>query len=248
MASPYWNALKLLNQVAGELGLPQYTTVTGISDVQSVQLLALLNSAGNELQLYYPWEQFMKEWLFATVPDQGGYTLPDDWDYFIDQTQWDRTNHWPLLGPKSPQEWAWLKGGLIAAAPRTRYRVQDNEFKIWPVPATGSTPLNLALEYIRKNWVVTDQVGVPTETDMITKDGDVLEYNPWLLNKYVKLKFYELKGFDTTGVQSDFMRIFNSLTGKDVGAPILSLARQQTNQYIGPWSVPDGSWNVYGGP
>jgi len=248
MASPYWNALKLLNQVAGELGLPQYTTVTGISDVQSVQLLALLNSAGNELQLYYPWEQFAKEWNFMTVANQGSFPLPDDWGYFTDQTQWDRTNHWPLLGPKSAQEWAWLKGALIAPMPRTRYRVQDNEFKIYPVPTTGSTPYNFVMEYIRKTWVVTDVAGVPTETDMITKDGDVLEYNPWLLNKYVKLKFYELKGFDTTGVQSDFMRVFNSLTGKDVGAPVLSLVRSSISPYLGPWSVPDGSWNVFPGP
>jgi hypothetical protein len=99
------------------------------------------------------------------------------------------------------------------------------------------------MEYISKNWVIHEGT---TEVDMITSDGDIVMYNPWLMIKFVKFKFYELKGLQTTGVQADFMRVFNSLTGKDTGAKILSLSPQVTSQYIGPWSVPDGSWNVYG--
>jgi hypothetical protein len=239
MSVGYWSALAVLKQVAGELGLPQAPTIVGISGVQSIQLLSLLNSAGNELQLYYPWEQFSKEWVFPTVVGQADYDLPDDWSYFRDQTQWDRTDHWPLLGPKSPQEWAWLKGSLVAALPRQRFRVADNKFKLWPVPGTPS--VTLAMEYVVKNWV---HPATGPDVDMITLDGDTLLYNPWLLIKFVKFKFYELKGFPTTGVQADFMRIFNSLTGKDVGAKILSLSPRYTSQYLGPWSVPDGSWDV----
>ena len=233
----YWTAIDVLKQVTGELGLSRIPTVTGLSDVQSVQLLSLLNSAGNELMLYYPWEQFATEWTLTTVIGQSDYDLPTDYNYFTDQTQWDRTNHWPLLGPKSPQEWAWLKGAFVAALPRQRYRIQNNKFKLHPVPAGN---LNLAMEYITKNWV--DSGGALT--DMITQDGDILKYEPWLLIKFVKFKFYELKGFNTTGVNADFMRVFNNLTGKDTGAKILSLSPQIQSQYIGPWSVPDGSWNV----
>jgi len=243
MAS-YWSAIRILQQTAGELGLPQIPTITGLSDVQSVQLLSLLNAAGNELLMYYPWEQLANEWTFTTVENQTDYDLPTDYKYFTDQTQWDRTNRWPLLGPKSPQEWAWLKGSLVAALPRMRFRVQDDKFKLFPRP--GATPFTMAMEYIKCNWLSTTSGGVTTETDMITQDGDTLFYDPWLLIKFVKFKFYELKGFDTTGVNADFMRVFNSLTGKDTGAKILSLSPQIQTQYLGPWSVPDGSWNIYG--
>lgn len=246
MTVGYWSALQVLTQVAGELGLPRPTTVVGLTDVQSVQLLSLLNSAGNELQLYYPWEQFTKEWVFDTEFDRAEYDVPDDYKYFTDQTQWDRTDHWPLLGPKSAQEWAWLKGALVAALPRLRFRVMKNQFVIWPTPkATGSpATYNLAMEYVSKYWVNNEEP--PLEKDMITLDNDILLYDPWLLIKFVKFKFYELKGFQTNGVNADFMRVFNSLTGKDVGAKILSLSPKMTSQYLGPWSVPDGSWNVYG--
>lgn len=245
--SRYWTTLQVLNQVAGELGLPQVPTITGLENAQSIQLVSMLNSAGNELLLYYPWEQFHKEWTFTTETGVGEYALPDDWNYGVDQTQWDRTNHWPLIGPKSPQEWAWLKGGLLAAAPRIRFRIQNNLFKLWPVPSLQSPPgqFNIAQEYITKNWLITTPAnGAPVAANMIVLDSDELLYDPWLLVKYVKFKFYELKGFDTTSVQADFMRVFNTLTGKDTGAPILTLAPQGVSQYIGPWSVPDGSWNV----
>jgi hypothetical protein len=244
MANNYWSAKQVLNQVAGELGIPQVSSVVGLTDVQSIQLLSLLNSGGNELMLYYPWEQFTKEWEFTTVLNQSDYELPDDYNYFVDQTQWDRTNHWPLLGPKTAQEWAWLKGSLVAPLPRLRYRVQENLFKIYPTPTSNTSPpaFKLAMEYVSRNWVLAN---TGTEYSMILADGDILQYNPWLLIKFVKFKFYELKGFSTAGVNGDFMRVFNSLTGKDTGAQKLSLSPQQNFVgYIGPWSVPDGSWNV----
>jgi len=241
----YWTALQVLTQVAGELGLPQPTTVTGLSDVQSIQLLSLLNSGGNELMLYYPWEQFLKDWTFDTVFDQSDYDLPVDCNYLVDQTQWDKTNRWPLLGPKSAQEWAWLKNSLIATLPRMRYRIASNKFMLYPAPsAQGSPPTHtLNIQYISTGWVKRASGEV---TDLISLDGDTLLYNPWLLVKFVKFKFYELKGFATTGVNADFMRVFDNLTGKDTGAKILSLSPQMISPYIGPWSVPDGSWNIYG--
>ncbi len=245
--SRYWTSLAVLNQVAAELGLPQVVTVLNPESVQSTQLLAMLNSAGNELVTYYPWEQLKREWTFDTEDGKGDYALPDDWCYNIDQTQWDRSNHWPLIGPKSPQEWAWLKGGLLAAAPRIRFRIQNMMMKLWPVPSQGDSPgvHTISQEYVSRNWVeVVPANGAPFLGDMVQGDNDVLQFDPWLLIKYVKYKFFELKGFDTSGVQSDFMRIFNSLTGKDVGAPVLNLAPRPMSQYLGPWSVPDGSWNV----
>jgi len=236
----YWTTLEVLKQTAGELGLPIPATIVGTDDVQATQLLSLLNSAGNELMLYYPWEQFRKEWLVTTVDGEGSYSLPSDYNYFIDQTQWDKTNHWPLLGPKSAQEWSWLKNALIAALPRLRYRISQNKLLIWPVPKDDYT---LSFEYVVSNWV---QPTVGDPKTMTAADSDMLLYNPWLLVKYVKFKLFELKGLPTVGPNADFMRVFNNLTGKDTGAPILSLSPQTTSQFLGPQSIPDGSWNVFG--
>jgi hypothetical protein len=237
----YFSALAIIRQVAGELGLNQPTSLVGTLDVQTSQLVALLNAAGNELLTYYPWEQLVKEWSFNTVNGQEAYTVPDDYSYFTDQTQWDRTNRWPLLGPKSPQEWAWLKGSLVAALPRQRWRMSGDRFIVWPVP--GSNSFNFSMEYITCNWVNVNGLGI-TFSSLVQNDADIILFDQWLVIKFVKLKFYELKGFKTVGVAADFQRTFNALTGKDTGADKLSLAPTFTSQYIGPNSVPDGSWNV----
>jgi hypothetical protein len=234
----YWPAIDIVTQVCGELGLEIPTDVASTDDKLAIQIRALLNSAGNELITYYPWEQFVRQYPFTTVDGQQAYELPTDWAYFIDQTQWDRTNHWPLMGPKTAQEWAWLKGGLLAAAPRTRFRVMQNEIYLHPVP--GATPYDLNMEYICKDWLMHS--GTPD--DMVTANGDIIQFYPWLIIKFVKLKFYELKGFDTGSVVSEFMRVFNSMTGKSRGAPVLSLAPRFPPMFIGPWNVPDGSWDV----
>jgi hypothetical protein len=234
----YWPALQIIQQVAAELGLPRPETIVATTDVQINQLVALANASGNELILYYTWEQFIKEWTWTTVDGQESYDVPEDYLYFTDQTQWDQTNHWPLLGPKSPQEWAWLKGGLLAAAPRMRYRVYQNQFWLWPVPS--ATPFDMSMEYVIKNWVLHDAA----ETDLIVADGDEVMYHPWLFMKFLKLKFYQLKGFDTTSTEADFMRLFMSLSGKSKGAPVLSLAPLAPPLFIGPWSIPDGSWDT----
>lgn len=242
----YWTALELLQQVAQELGLPRPDTLVGTTDVQVNQLTALLNASGNELLTYYTWEQFIKEWTFSTIDTQESYDLPEDWLYFTDQTQWDRTNHWPLLGPKSPQEWSWLKGGLLAAAPKMRYRVYQDKFWLWPVP--GSSSFDMAMEYVVKNWCTNAGSPDPVPADMVLADGDTVMYHPWLFMKFLKLKFYELKGFDTSAVSNDFLRIFQSMTGKSKGAPKLSLAPLFPPIFIGPWSIPDGSWDTGTGP
>lgn len=243
----YWTALAIINQIAGELGMTKVQTLYNPDTTeaeQSSQLLAALQSAGNELLLYYPFEEFRKEWAFQLIADQGAYDLPPGWSYFIDQTQWDRTNHWPLLGPKSAAEWAWLKGGLLASFPRMRYRVMGNKFQIWPIPASNSE-FNLAMEYMSDNWVqnTNSQDGLPNAA-LVNNDGDICWYHPWLLIKFTKLKWSQLKGINVPSAQADFQRIWDSLKGKDVGAPVLSLTPQQTPFLIGPWSIPDGSWNV----
>jgi hypothetical protein len=235
-----WTGLAVVRQAAGELGLPLPSTLVTSTDQTAILLTALLNTSGNELSMFYPWQQLLKQWEFNTVNGDADYALPTDWGYALDQTQWDGTNRWPLAGPKTPQEWAWLKHGNVATFPRTRYRILDNELHIIPTP--GATAIAISMEYVKNTWVYNSGAG--TYASMVTLDAETVQYNPWMLVKYIKLKFFELKAFDTSAVRSDFMRVFNSLTGKDKGAPVLSLTGNRQPEFIGVWSIPDGNWNV----
>jgi|LNFM01.1.fsa_nt_gb hypothetical protein len=233
--------LEIIRQVSGEVGIPRPSAAVSALDTSTQQLLTLLKSAGFELTIYYNWEQLTKEWQQTTTASVDSYALPADFSYFTDQTQWDRTNRWPLLGPKSGQEWQWLKGGLLASGPRIRYRLRGGKFLIHPVPTSA---LDLRAEYISSYWIETDPIGSEVYKGTITADSDIPVLDFWLLVKYLKYKFWAAKGFDTTSYRDDFLMVFDSLTGKDKGAPLLSLSPKQTPMLVGYHSVPDGSWNT----
>ena len=233
-----------------EMGLPKPVEAVASADVTVQQMVALLNRAGAEMVLGYPWEQLTKEYVFNTATateSADGKTfnvpLPGDWCYFLDQTQWDRTNHWPLLGPKTAQEWQWLKGGLLSSGPRIRYRVVSGKLELFP---TDSTQSEIAMEYVSTNWLAS---GTQTNTfyDEIQDDSNLILFDPWVTTAYIKLKYWEAKGLDTTAYSQDFLNVWQARIGKNKGAPVLTLAPRARTMLIGINNIPDGSWNVGNG-
>lgn len=248
-------ALWVVQQAMVEMGLPKPVELAASQDATVQQMLALLNRAGTDMVLGFPWEQLIKEWVLETVDGQGGYDMPSDWDYFLDQTQWDRTNHWPLMGPKTAQEWQWLKGGLLSSGPRLRYRVLSGKFELWPVPSAintpspaseGFVPWTIAMEYVSNTWL-KDANLANTYYSEVENDTDLVLLDPWVLSAYLKLKYWEAKGLNTTAYTKDFLGTWESRIGKNKGAPMLTLAPRARTMLIGINNIPDGSWNVGNG-
>jgi len=243
------NVLWCVQQSMTEMGLPKPVEVVASSDATVQQILALLNRAGADLVIGFPWEQLTKEHKIITQEDVGAYPMPSDWSYYLDQTQWDRTNHWPLLGPKSAQEWQWLKGGLLSSGPRTRYRVVGGKFEIWPIPAAGTgttVGAELAMEYVSDAWLMDANVA-NTHYSSVQNDTDILLLDPWIVTAYLKLKYWEAKGLNTAAYAKDFMGTWEARIGKNKGAPMLTLAPRARTMLIGINNIPDGSWQVGSG-
>lgn len=249
MASP-WNILKLIQQSMIEMGLSKPPEAVTSQDTTVQQMVALLNRAGSDMVIGYPWEQLTKEFIFNTVTGQTVYDLPSDWSYFLDQTQWDRTNHWPLLGPKTAQEWQWLKGGLLSSGPRIRYRVVGGKFEIFPKDANGAQGMpqtsQLAMEYVADTWLQSYEVENTFYTQA-NQDTDLVLFDPWVLSAYLKLKYWEAKGLNTAAYSKDFLNVWEARIGKNKGAPVLTLAPRARSILIGINNIPDGSWNVGNG-
>ena len=237
------NVLWIIQQAMTELGLDKPVTALSSGENTVQQFVSLLNSAGQEMVLGYPWEQLTKEWVFTTTANQDEYDLPADWSYLLDQTQWDRTNHWPLLGPKTAQEWQWLKGGLLSSGPRLRYRLRGGKFIVFPKPTSATTPWNLGMEYVADTWL-EDGSTSGIYYSAITNDTDISLLDPWVLVKFIKLKFRQAKGLDATSFSQDFVSIWETRIGKNKGAPVLTLAPRPRTLLIGINNIPDGSWNV----
>jgi hypothetical protein len=234
-------ALWIVQQACGELGLPVPANVAGSTSETDTQMLALLNAAGYDAVSNFQWEEMNRTYLFiiGTDPTINEFPLPDDYDYFLDSTGWDRTNRWPLLGPVTQQEWQALIAAKVQAVSRTYFLLQNKKLSFWPQPTTGER--SIALSYASRSWVESGK-SPGTYQKNITSDADIPVLNEWLLVKMLKLKMWAAKGFDTTDLQSEFQVMWDSLTAKSKGSRVLSLAPKTGTVFIGVQNVPEGNW------
>ena len=164
---------------------------------------------------------------------QTKYDLPPDFETITDNTHWDKTKHWQMLGPEDAQQWQWLKSGYISTGPRIRWRILGNQFQIWP---PYNTQEYLGFEYRSKGWArsATNQV-----KNSFTADTDTTVLDDTVLVLLTKLKYFQIKSFDTTALMQDYMRYLNVAKANDKGSATLSFAPYPSKVLIGYANIPD---------
>jgi len=174
----------------------------------------------------------------AVVLAQTAYDLPFDFESITNRTQWDKTKHWEALGPEDPQQWQWLKSGYISTGPRIRWRILDNQFQVWPPMNTNEY---LGWEYKSKGWArsATGEV-----KNSFTVDTDTTVYDDRLMVLGTKLKYFQVKNFDTTALQQDYFRYLSIIKANDKGAPNLSFAPYPSKVLIGWANIPDTGYGT----
>ena len=169
----------------------------------------------------------------SVVCAQTAYDLPDDFEAITDRTHWDKSKHWEMLGPEDAQQWQWLKSGYISTGPRVRWRILDNQFQIWPVMNTNEY---LGWEYKSNGYVRSVANVVKTS---FTEDSDTTVLNDRIIVLLTKMKYWGIKGFDTTVVAQDYARYLSVAKANDKGAPNLSFAPYPSKVLIGYANIPD---------
>lgn len=164
------------------------------------------------------------------------YAFPGDYDRVISRTDWNKTNFWELIGPETPQQWQWLKSGLIASGPRTRFRILDGLFEIWPPP---TSELIMGFEYVSSYWALST-LGVAKAA--FTVDTDTSVFRDSLLVLGTKVKFFEIKGFDTTSLALNYNRQLQLAKEQDKDGPTLSMAPRLSDVLIGYDNIPDSGF------
>jgi hypothetical protein len=221
------NTYNLLN-VGNVTGLNNNYSVVGTSVPQDTYVESVAGSTVTVSQLSSATS------VGGTVTfSQTKYPLPPDFETITDNTHWDKTKHWQMLGPEDAQQWQWLKSGYISTGPRIRWRILGNQFQIWP---PYNTQEYLGFEYRSKGWArsVTDQV-----KNSFTVDTDTTVLDDTVLVLGTKLKYFQIKGFDTTALQADYYRYLNVAKANDKGSATLSFAPYPSKVLIGYANIPD---------
>ena len=223
------NGSYLLTNIPSTTGLDNTYSIVGTSIPQDTYVDEVLTSTSlNTSQL-------------ASATSTGGsvtfsktiYPLPPDYETITDNTHWDKTKHWQMLGPVDAQQWQWLKSGYISTGPRVRWRILGNKFQIWP---PYNTQEYLGFEYRSKGFVrsATDQV-----KNSFTADTDTTVLDDTVIVLATKLKYFQIKSFDTTALYQDYVRYLNVAKANDKGSATLSFAPQPSAVLIGWANIPD---------
>jgi len=223
------NGTYLLNNIPSTTGLDSTYSIVGTSIPQDTYVDNVINSTS------------LTTTQLASATSVGGtvtfsktiYPLPPDYETITDNTHWDKTKHWQMLGPVDAQQWQWLKSGYISTGPRVRWRILGNTFQIWP---PYNTQEYLGFEYRSKGWVRNAAGDV---LNYFQNDSDTTVLDDSVIAILTKLKYFQIKSFDTTSLQQDYMRYLNVAKANDKGSATLSFAPAPSAVLIGWANIPD---------
>lgn len=164
------------------------------------------------------------------------YALPSDYSQKVDNTDWDKSRHWRMIGPSTPDTWQWLKSGCIATGPSIHYRLRQNKFEIWPPITTADY---LGFEYISNGWV-DSAAGVAKSS--FTADTDTCIYPDRLMITGLKRKYCEAKGLDPTAHTRDYSQQLELAKSNDQGGLTLTMGMRGSSHLISERNIPDSGY------
>jgi len=216
-------------------GLQQSSRVSEVIDATTVRIDMFATQGGIGVDL-----------VFA----QDTYNVPEEFKWFANRTMWDRTNHWELIGPMSPQADQWERSGIVTVGPRRRWRQIGNEptnWRLWPPPtASNDYPATMVFEYNSKFWARTALgVGIPK----FVADTDYSAIDAQAIILAVKWRLWQAKGFEYGAMQAEANDYVARLAARDGGSPDLTLGRPIRDTYlITTENVQDGNFPGPGNP
>jgi len=163
------------------------------------------------------------------------YAMPDDWVSFLDQTAWDRTRRWQMIGPTTPQQDAALRANIVSPAPQTWWRQvgrPNNSYRIWP--PSWETPSELYFSYQSNAWA-TSAAGAPLSR--FVANTDTCLFPDEIMIQGTKWMFLQAKGFDFAQFRLDWESQVKTCLAEDGGGLDLSLTRRRWMGPFGPGAV-----------
>jgi hypothetical protein len=236
------SVLEVVQTSFAELGLyPAPFTAVGAGDQLTQQITALYTAVGQMLVKRRTWRGLLRQQAITTSAGQQYVNLPSDYDRPVNQTEWDQTNHWPLMGPMTPQQMQTLQSGIISEGPRIKFRLIGKRIELFPTAEAGQ---QFVINYISKGWLIGDPSSPAPQPYKLkpTQDTDEAIFDDRLMVAGIKLRFFQAKGFDTTAYAEDFQVLLDDALAQDSGAAKLTMAANPATYLVNVTNIPDGNW------
>lgn len=230
----------LIQDATDTLGIVRPSSVMGSSDTQVRQLLALAQREGKELARRHNWQALTKERTFTSVAaeEQTGI-IPSDFDRFVSDTFYDRTNQRLVNGPMSAMEYANYKSRM-AVGVYSVFRMRGNAVFVLPAPPAG---LAYSFEYLSNAWAQRADAAEQYSSWRADDDTSLLDEETMTLG--VVWRFLKAKGFDYGEAFRTYQGHVSAAIARDNNGPrILSMDPWPEQRTPRAPIVPDGNWPI----
>lgn len=229
--------LSVVQDASAELNLNVPSSVIGSTDTLVIQMLALVKRDVTDLLYRFDWQALTIETTFSTAATQAQTTIPSDFLRLVNETMNNRTQHWRVLGPLTPQEWQRRLSLGAQVGVVNSFRIYGNTIYFYPVPPAGN---DVYYEYIT-NKAITAEDGT-THKATLTADTDTFRIDENIVTLGLKWRFLKAKGLDYSEEFRSYESALESVFGADgARGPV-----DMTGTVI-DWTIPalpDGSWNI----
>lgn len=205
-------------QVTGN-GFPNYTMIVSVDSATQVTV----SKANSETQVGVALS-------FGKI----AYSLPSDFEFFVQKTFWDNRFKWELLGPITAQEKQVLRYGVIASGPRNKFYIREDKMWLDPMP----TQVNLiAYDYYSNHWC---QSSGGTTQKYWQADTDTYKLDEDCFIQGIKWRFLRAKGFDYAAEYEQYIEDVNRTMSRDGGSADLPMGGDgyQVN-FLSSANIPD---------
>lgn len=248
------NLLQIGQAIAIKAGLPVPSTIVGNTD-RTVQAIFQAIKDGSQKDAYrdVDWSVLHIEYTFGTT-GAGYYDLKPDFDRFVNNTIWDRTNGQTLIGPVAPDKWQLYVSGLsgltgsrricrIVGMNRSHMHPNNpDRLQIYPddpdvlVVNSAADPIDIAYEYITKWYIVNVGMLGQGLTDQWNSDIDYSVIDDDVIEAAALWRLLRILGMSYADEREEYNALVLERGSSDGGAESLSLLQ---NDYMFGVNIPD---------
>lgn len=215
----YDTAGQIISDAATLCGLTPPANPFTSTDPLFTQLVALLKSAGRDVVRDFEWPQLRVRYNFTTAASVAEYAMPEDFNRWVNETQWNTSSRLPLGGPIPPDGWELLQVFNVVGAFQLFFFTRGDRLIVAPTPTSSNT---VALQYVSGWWIQADGESAPTGDAPTDVDDRVLLDSQMMVHR-VRRDFLRAKGFDSEAASEDYERALERAKGSAEAAPVLNL-------------------------
>ena len=202
---------QMCQDCADETKGPRPTTIIDNTNAEALELLRLATKVNRTLAACFPWQILRKETTFTSVATETQTSaLASDFDRFVPETFWNRTDKIFVSGPITPVEWHSLKALSYDDTQHPKMMLRADTMLIVPTLAASKT---LAWEYITNKIVDITATGTP-KTDF-TIDTDIPLVNDELIIRGMIWEWLSAEGLPNEMAAESYESYFNYKTKND---------------------------------